>query len=196
MVEIEHNILAVEWWVRGGGGRLVPGVYEVKVTEVKVEDARSGSGYQKLAMKCQVFDGEYMGAIAFCDRSLHPNALGYLRGMFDMLNVYANGRSFNEQKLVGRFMKVQVVEYTKQNGEAGLKAEKLFRSDINDGKNEQLDISEGAATVHPKPTPARPSPAPARPPAANGNGNGKATGTRPPASPPAAKKKSDDDLPF
>ncbi len=196
MVAIEHNIQDIESWDPGGGGKLVPGVYEVKIAEVKVEDARSGSGYQKLAIKCQVVDGEHLGAMAFADRSLHPNALGYLRGMFDMLNVYANGRSFDEQKLVGRFMKVQVVEYAKGNGDPGLKVDKLFRSDINDGKNDQLDISEGAATVQQKPVQAA-RPAAARPPAANGNGNGKpAPATRPPATPPAAKKKPDDDLPF
>jgi hypothetical protein len=201
MVEIEHELENIESWDPGGGGKLIPGIYEVKIVEVKGETAQSG--HPKLNIKCSVVDGDHIGSICFADRSLHPNALGYFRGMLDILNLFATGRSFDEQKLVGRFMKVQVVEYTKQDQSVGLKVDKLFRSGINDHKNEQCDISEGAhtTTVHP----------PARP---NGNGNGKPAAAKPPAKPaapapakPAAASKqparasappvhSDDDLPF
>ena len=195
MVQIEHDLESVESWDPGGGGKLVPGLYEVKIVEVKVGDAQSG--YPKLSLKLQVVDGEHIGAFCFGDRSLHPNALGYLRGMLDILNVYATGRSFDEQRLVGRFMKVQVVEYNKNDGSTGTKVDKMFRSDINDGKNDQLDISEGAARVAPKPVP--------RPTNGNGysNGNGKTTprpaATKPPAkasAPQQAPPPNDDDLPF
>ena len=192
MVEIEQEIENIESWDPSGGGKLVAGIYEVEIAEVKVEDAKSG--YPKLNMKCKVVSGDHMGSTCFVDRSLHPNALGYFRGMLDMLNLFATGRSFDEKKLVGRFMRVQMVDSYKADGVTPtLKSERLFRSEVNDHKNEQADISEGATTV----------------PAArvNGNGNGKAAAakpaakpvpaTRPAARPPAAAgKKADDDLPF
>lgn len=193
MVEIEQEIENIESWDPSGGAKLVAGIYEVEIAEVKVEDAKSG--YPKLNMKCKVVSGDHMGATCFVDRSLHPNALGYFRGMLDMLNLFATGRSFDEKKLVGRFMRVQMVDSYKADGVTPtLKSERLFRSEVNDHKNEQADISEGAHTT--------------TVPASRGNGNGKAAAAKPIAKPaPAARPvprpapaaagtKGDDDLPF
>ena len=138
MVQVEQEIDQVESWDPGGGGSLLPGIYEVKIISVEVQSSQSG--HPKLNFKYQVVDGEHLGAFTFGDRSLHPNALSYFKGMLDVLNCYATGKAFDEQKLVGRFLKVQVIEYDKQNGEKGLKVEKLFKSDIN--HNDQLDITD------------------------------------------------------
>lgn len=177
MVQVEQEIEQVESWDPGGGGKLVPGIYEAKI--VSVEAQTSQTGHPKLNFKYQVVDGEHLGAFAFGDRSLHPNALSYFKGMLDVLNCYATGKSFDEQKLVGRFLKVQVIEYDKQDQTKGLKVDKLFKSDIH--VNDQLDITavrSGGAQAPSK---------------TGGNGNGKGNGKNQPAPQPAGKV---DDLPF
>jgi len=200
MLEISDDIQNVESWDPGSGGAVPPGIYEVVIDSVEVKQA--GSGFPNLSLKCKVVAGEHLGGTVFANRSLHPNALPYFRGLLDMLNCYATGKAIDESRLVGRFMKVQVVEYDKNDGSKGVKADKQFKSDINFGKNTELDISGGHANVAPG---VKAAPAPAQRPAATavrpGNGNGNngraATAAQPkPSAAPAAKPNGDEDLPF
>ena len=191
MLEIDQNIEGVESWDPGSGGKVTPGVYEAVIETVEVKT--STTGFPKIAMKFKVVQGDCMGGIVFGDRSLHPNALPYFRGLMDLLNVYANGRSIDEQKLVGRYCKVHVAEYDKNDGTKGVSVEKYYVSDINAHKNEQLDISAGAnkgvragERVAP---PVQAAPAHAAAPQ-------KRNGTVPPAPAAPQKKNSDQDLPF
>jgi hypothetical protein len=173
MVQVEQEIQEVESWDPGGGGKLVPGIYEAKILAVEVKESQSG--HPKLSFKYQVVDGESIGCLCFGDRSLHPNALPYFRGMMDVLNCFATGRAFDEQKLVGRFLKVQVIEYDKQDQTKGLKVEKQFRSDTH--VNDQLDITATSGGGARAPEKAK----------TGGNGNG--SGNKAPAG-------KVDDLPF
>lgn len=175
MIQVEQELEQVESWDPGGGGKLVPGIYEVKIVTVEVQTSQSG--HPKLNFKYQVVDGEHLGAFTFGDRSLHPNALSYFKGMLDVLNCYATGKVFDEQKLVGRFLKVQVIEYDKQDQTKGLKVDKLFKSDIH--VNDQLDITATKSGGAQAPSKTQ----------TGGKGNGK----NQPAPQPAGKI---DDLPF
>lgn len=186
MVEVAQDIEQVESWDPGSAGKVPVGIYEAQVEAVEVKT--STTGYPKLGMKMRVVSGEFTGGILFGDRSLHPNALPYFRGLLDVLNLYATGKNVDEQKLVGRFLKVQAVEYDKSDGSKGVSVEKFFKSDINAGKNDEMDISahsNGGTVAGEKATP--------RP----GNGAAKA-GQKSSGATPAAggKKVPDDDLPF
>ena len=178
MVEVEQEIQEVESWDPGGGGKIEPGIYEAKIVSVEVQSSQTG--HPKLNFKYQVIDGLSTGCFAFGDRSLHPNALPYFRGMLDVLNCFATGKSFDEQKLAGRYLKIQVVEYEKQNHEKGMKVDKLFKSDIN--VNDQLDITAVKGGTH---GPSKPQ---------NSAGAGKGNGAN--RQPVAASGGKLDDLPF
>ena len=118
-------------------------MHEVQIIEVKLEDAKSG--YQKVNMKCKAVAGECVGSTVYVNRSLHPNALRYFRGMLDILNCFATTQDLDEQKLVGKYMRVFVEETPKTDGSGmTLKVDKMFVSEINADKNLPTDIAEGA----------------------------------------------------
>lgn len=171
MLELEQEIQAYDSWDPGVGGKVVPGVYEARIETVVVQTSQSG--HPKLNFKYQIVEGDYLGSIAFGDRSLHPNALPFFRGMLDVVSAFATGRTIDEQKLVGRYLKIQVIEYDKADSSKGVKVDKLFRSDKFGHKNDQIDISSVTGASIPEPP-------------AKGNGTNVA----------AAKKTGDDDLPF
>jgi hypothetical protein len=188
MVELEQDLKEIESWDPGSGGKVSLGMHEAVIDTVEVKT--STTGFPKLDIRYKVVAGDCVGATVFGSRSLHPNALPFFRGMLDVLNCFSSSRKFDEQKLVGRYLRIYVEEYDKANDAGkGLKVEKLFKSEINDHKNEQLDIAQvDGATKAPtqKPQPQ--------------NGKG---GQKPPAHAPAApvgaggpKANPDDDLPF
>jgi hypothetical protein len=193
MIEIEQPIENVESWDPGSGGLVPIGIYEVRIEGVEVKTATSG--YPNLNLRTKVVEGPHIGGTIFASRSLHPNALGFFRGMLDLLNCFATGKNIDEQKLVGRFMKLQVIEYTKNDNSIGTKGDKMFMSDINAAKNDQIDI-----TAHGK---AGTTAGAARPTNGDARKTGAATGSRrasgphegapaPSQAPPA----KEDDLPF
>ena len=162
-------------------------MHEVQIVEVKLEDAKSG--YQKLNMKCKVVVGDSIGGTVYVNQSLHPNALGYFRGMLDILNCYATTQDLDEQKLDGKYMRVFVEETPKTDGSGGktIKVDKMFVSEINADKNLPTDISEGAK--------ARPVAAPQHSVAGRGQVAGGGNG-RSAASSRQAPPQKIDDLPF
>jgi hypothetical protein len=188
MITIEKPLDEIESWDPGSSGSCKPGMHEVVIDEVKLEDAQSG--YQKVNLKLRVVAGESVGGTVYANKSLHPNALPYFRGMLDVLNCYATTKNLDEQKLKGKYLRVFVEEVPKSDnsGKMTLKVDKMFVSEINADKNLPTDISEGAKL--------RPAPPHASAPAqrsvaaggksVTGGGNGKAT--------PAPEKI--DDLPF
>lgn len=191
MVEVAQDIEQVESWDPGSGGRVPVGMYEVQVEAVEVRT--STTGYPKLGLKMRVVQGEYTGGILFGDRSLHPNALPYFRGLLDVLNLYATGKNIDEQKLVGRFVKVQATEYDKADGSKGVSVDKFFKSDINGGKNDEMDISghNGNGTVA-----GEKAKTGAVSNARTAAAAAKAGGSAAPVPAKAGAKKDDDDLPF
>ena len=106
MVHIDKPLDEIESWDPGASGSVKPGMHEVQIAEVKLEDTKNGSGYQKVSMKCKVVAGECIGGNVFINKSLHPNALGYFRGMLDILNCYATSQDIDEQKLKGKFLRI------------------------------------------------------------------------------------------
>lgn len=189
MVHIDKPLDEIESWDPGASGSVKPGMHEVQIAEVKLEDTKNGSGYQKVSMKCKVVAGECIGGNVFINKSLHPNALGYFRGMLDILNCYATSQDIDEQKLKGKYMRALVEEVPKTDGTGGtvIKTEKLFVSEINADKNLATDISEGAK--------ARPVAAPQHSVAGRGQVAGGGNG-RPAASSRQAPPQKIDDLPF
>jgi hypothetical protein len=118
-------------------------MHEVQIVEVKLEDAKSG--YQKINLKCKVVAGDGIGGTVYANKSLHPNALPYFRGMLDILNCFATTQDLDEQKLNGKFLRILAEETPKTDGTGmTIKVDKMFASEINADKNMPTDISEGA----------------------------------------------------
>jgi hypothetical protein len=147
MVTLEVPIEEVESWDPSAAGKVQPGIYEAMIEDVEVKNAQSG--YPKLSVRYRILEGEASGGAVYGERSLHPNSLPYFRGFLDLLNVFATGKAIDEQKLVGRYLRVQVVEYDKQDGSKGVKVEKVFKSEANGHRNEQLDITAQQGGVKP-----------------------------------------------
>ena len=187
MITIDKPLDEIESWDPAGGSALKPGMHEVQIIEVKLEDAKSG--YQKVNMKCKAVAGECVGSTVYVNRSLHPNALGYFRGMLAILGCYATTQHLDEQKLVGKYMRVFVEEVPKTDGSGmTVKVDKMFISEVNAEKNLPTDIAEGANAKPIHSVPQHSAPVTARPVA--GGGNNRA------ASPRQAPPEKVDDLPF
>jgi len=183
MVDMGQDLNDVEAFDPGSGGKVTVGFHELEIVEVEAKV--SASNFPILNIKYRVVAGPSVGGTIYGSRSLHPNALPFFKGYLDVVNCFATTRSFDEQKLVGRYLKGYAEEYTKTGGahagEQGTRIEKVFKSEINAEKNAQIDLSVSAR--------------PARELVTAGAGqpkNGKAAGATPP--PPPDDKV--DDLPF
>ncbi|MFH0989928.1 MAG: DUF669 domain-containing protein [bacterium] len=189
MVELEQPVEELESWDPGAGVKVEPGFYEVRIDAVEPKTA--SSGFPNLNFKFKVVEGTAMGASVYGSRSLHPNALPYFRGFMDLVNTFATGRNIDEEKFIGRYLRVLVIKYDKNDGSGkGVKVDKLFLSEINAAKNDQIDVS---ASTRAKLVPGK-SLQPAQPAGARVGGPGRSGATV--HVPAAAGGRRDDDLPF
>ncbi|GEM_PF-3403152 len=184
MVDMGQDLNDVEAFDPGSGGKVTVGFHELEIVEVEAKV--STSNFPILNIKYRVVSGPAVGGTIYGSRSLHPNALPFFKGFLEVVNCFATQRNFDEQKLVGRYLKGYAEEYTKTGGahagEQGTRIEKVFKSEINFDKNSQIDLSLSARPERELVTAGAGKP-----------GNGKAAGAN---SSPKPSDDKVDDLPF